>query len=141
VEAIAVRESGEAAYNRVKLAEAAAWARARPGEFFALTAKRVWYFWFFPADLPVRTPWLYYLLNVMAILGLSHLRQINRTAWRVFVAFGLVFPLPYYFLQLDARYHLPVCSTLFFLAACGVHSVRAVSVHSARAPIPLVPVS
>jgi hypothetical protein len=114
---------GEAAYGRRQGENAVAWMWSKPGAFVWLTARRIWFFWIFPGDIPLNLSWVYCLLTALAVYGVVHLRRINPIASDVLVVFVVGFPLPYYLIELDARYRLPFCGVMFFLAACGAHAL------------------
>jgi 4-amino-4-deoxy-L-arabinose transferase-like glycosyltransferase len=103
-------QMGEAAYIRARAQESKQHLRQHPGEFLALTAHRVVWFWD-GSNMGYRPPiawyWLpgsYVILSFLAIFALLYacLRRVR--GWPIFLAAILLFPLPYYFTYGAARF-------------------------------------
>ena len=120
-EALKVREMGEVAYNRQRLATAIAWAKGHPGEFARLTLLRGWYFWL-PVSRPrIKDP-VVWGITVLAFLGLWRMYASHREAALVFTALWVAFPLVYYLIQAVPRYRYPIDWTFLILAVFGAYS-------------------
>ena len=89
---------GEPEYFNRMQAEAVDWIRSHPARFLHLTMARIWMWW--------TSSWLVAGISVLAFLGL----WLNRrtAAGQAAIAGLLIFPLPYYVIQFNARYAYPV---------------------------------
>lgn len=144
-EARQMQQMGEIAYYRYRAAEARRWIVENPGRFAVLTFERFWLFWFTPTsrfttlqesspvEQKVRGPGrilgqghitLYsalktLLLGAVTLLGVAGclllFRRNQRVAW-MFAAVLALYPLPYYLVQINSRYRLPIDWTLWLLA-------------------------
>jgi hypothetical protein len=121
VEARALTDLGEVAYNRLRLAEAMDWVRTHSGEVLRLTAQRIAAWWFPPHTAIVMVPSA--VLTVLAFVGLRLLfRQRSIVAW-LFLATWVTFPAVYYLIQWSSRYRYPmdwqilVCASVALVAA------------------------
>lgn len=107
-EARLVRDMGEYAYNRDRQARAWRWIRDHPGEFASLSLLRIERFWF-PLPIPMSaSSWSVWVVTVVSAAGLILLiARRNAALW--FLAPVLVlYPLPYYLVNNDARLRYPI---------------------------------
>jgi len=116
-------ELGEVAYAAECRGRALAWVREHPGDFAALTLRRVQLFWF--GDLPWLDPrregersaasdprsWIKWLqhagVGLLGLAGLVLLARRNAGA-RPLLAAVLCFPLPYFVTHVMERYRFPI---------------------------------
>jgi hypothetical protein len=107
VEREKVRQMGELAYMRLRMANALQWIQTHPSRFVSLTVRRV--FWFWIPWKPVLLMRIYEVL--LAALGIAGFvlwsRRGDRRAWFGLVAV-LVFPAIYYVVQSTLRYRFPL---------------------------------
>ena len=119
-EARIIATDGELAYNRAKRAETLAWIHARPDRFAWLTAQRILYFWILPSQ---SLPWkaaLFVPIELMALAGVLLLIQDRNPAGVIFACVLLGYPIVYYLVQVESRYHYPLdCCTYFLAVACA----------------------
>jgi hypothetical protein len=117
-EAEQIRDKGELAYNREKLALAIAWIRANPADFRRLTLLRFRYFWFPPEGLAIHL-----ILGPLVVLGFLGLLRMWRddpaSAW-AFTTLWVSFPLIYYLAQGDLRYRYPIDWSILLVAVYAV---------------------
>jgi hypothetical protein len=106
-----LNELGEAGYDKVRTADTIRWVRTHEHAFLALTAKRIFEFWF-PAWSPGSGPryltfvvWAATLLSLPGFLLL--LRRSVPVAWFL-IAVAALYPLLYYVVVSDVRYRYPV---------------------------------
>ena len=122
-EALRLKQIGEVAYYQRRGALAEQWIRSNPKRFAELVAARIWYFWFPWLKRPAATL-LAAAVSLGGLLGLAlAVRRKLRPAASLFGLVWLVYPLPYYFIQVDPRYRYPVYSealllTAFFVVSC-----------------------
>jgi len=114
-EAEKVRAMGEYAYNQAKLRESLDWIKYNPGKFADLTRQRFLAFWFYtpggnyfsgrpiPASL-----WIIWLIEPLSLAGLWMLFQRDRSSAGLFLAWLVLFPLIYYFIEFIPRYRVPI---------------------------------
>jgi hypothetical protein len=110
---------GEAAYQRLQRDRAIAWILANPGAFARLSASRFVLFWFPQMRTPIQT----LLVRVLAFFGLVGLVLAARkkTASLEEVALVLlVYPIPYYIIEVSPRYRYPLDGLIVLLAAVAV---------------------
>jgi hypothetical protein len=107
-EAVMVRDLGEAAYSRLRMAVAVRWIESHPGRFLQLTLSRFREFWFpTPGSAPVLeySRWLITALSAAGLFALIRIR--HRSAWFFCVALAL-YPLVYYLVQASTRFRSPI---------------------------------
>jgi hypothetical protein len=118
-EALLVAEKGELAYNHEKLKETLAWIETHPRKFVVLTGTRIVDYWILPSTVPIKgLAWL--PVELLAIWGLVILFKEDAPVGWVLLAIWTGFPLVYYLVQVDSRYHYPLDWSTFFLAAVAV---------------------
>jgi len=108
-EALAVRELGEVEYAHERLGMALGWIRNHPRRFLALTLARMGLYWF--PDAEGFTPVHGFAVAFISLAGFAGLYLMARRKVPVaaFLAAVLaLFPLLYYFVQVDARYRTPI---------------------------------
>lgn len=118
-EALLVAKEGELAYNHEKLRETLDWIRTHPRKFVVLTAERIVDFWTVPSTLPIKgLAWI--PVELLALWAFAILLKQNLPVGWVLLAIWAGFPLAYYFVQADSRYHYPLDWSTFFLATVAV---------------------
>ncbi|MBV8847744.1 MAG: hypothetical protein JO307_33435 [Bryobacterales bacterium] len=117
-EAEKVGNLGEAEYNRRQLRQALKWIAANPGRTLNLSRQRFVLFWL-PAPGRRIAIWVIDAATLLSLAGLWALYRFNRTGFAICVIFLLIYPLPYYLIQADERYRIPVLWVTFGLAALG----------------------
>jgi hypothetical protein len=118
-EALLIAKEGELAYNREKLRETLDWIKTHPRKFVVLTAQRIIDFWTLPGPLRIKG-WAWVPLELAAIWGITILLKRDMAVGWVILAIWVGFPLVYYLVQIDSRYHYPLDWSTFFLAAIAV---------------------
>jgi hypothetical protein len=120
------RKLGEPAYMCSKREEAVAFIAAHPGEFAAITLRRVAYFWIgTPQTQTVAgIEWLgprhafFLLTSLLAFLGLWKSARARRPAMFLFAALLLFLPLPYYITHPHPRYRHVMEPEMLLLTVC-----------------------
>ena len=112
-------EIGELAYFREKKVEAIAWIRTHPREFAALSAQRIFHFWFQQGRSPLHTAVLG-LFTIASWAGFLLLRKQNSVAFGMIAAIWIFFPLLYYFNQWVPAFRQPMEWTLFLSAGAAL---------------------
>ena len=120
-EAARIARHGEIAYNRTRFNRAVEWVKSKPAEFLTLVVQRVWYTWF--PDVPMLQKLVMYPIAALGFFGLLILWKENRPAARILIVPVLVFPMPYYLVQVVARYRYPIDFIILLAAAAGVCSL------------------
>ncbi|MGH9658149.1 MAG: hypothetical protein ACRD96_06370, partial [Bryobacteraceae bacterium] len=111
-----IREIGEAAYNREKLAQAAGWISRHPGRFAVLTVQRGALFWFPEMKRPVQTLSLA-LVTIAGKNGFAlFVRARTPAAW-YFTVVWVACSAPTYIFQMSARMRYPIEWTIFLFGA------------------------
>ncbi|MBI4890822.1 MAG: hypothetical protein HY821_09385 [Acidobacteria bacterium] len=105
-EAARMKSTGELPYFREKGREAWAWIGANTPKFLQLTAARIREFWLPDPALNGSTAWSASLLTLLSAAGLLIRRR--SAGWKYALPVLLFFPLPYYLVQADIRYRMPV---------------------------------
>jgi len=121
------KQMGEVAYVQSKQKLGMQFVRESPGEFIALSAKRVIYFWDGSAiGYRVPLPW-YWVPSSFAVISflllpallVAHRRKLP--AWQMFFGALLLYPLPYYLTYSQVRYrHVLEPIILLLIAYAGV---------------------
>jgi hypothetical protein len=123
-EARLVAKEGELQYNREKLRETMDWIRTHPSKFVVLTAQRIVDFWTLPGAARIKS-WTWVLLELVAFWGIAILLKQNVALGWVMLSVWVGFPLVYYLVQTDSRYHYPLdWSTLVLAAFAAEQLVR-----------------
>ncbi len=114
-EARKIQQVGEVAYNRRLMQTAVAWVKAHPIRFAQLTAQRFWFTW-----IPQAPEWprkvVFWILTPLAFWGVVMIWNIRRKSAVLIAAPMLVYPLPYYLIQVHLRYRYPLEFLLLFAA-------------------------
>ncbi len=118
-EARRLRVMGEPSYFEQKKAEAFAWIRSNPAAFARLTALRILYFWFPLLNAPWKTLFSA-AITIAGIAGLIISSRKDRAAFYLFSTVLIVYPLPYYIMQVDVRYRYPLYCPLLL---CAVYAL------------------
>jgi hypothetical protein len=121
-EALLVAKEGELLYNRDKLHETMDWIRTHPRRFVVLTAQRIVGFWILPSAVPIKA-WAWVPVELLAIWGIAILLKQDAAIGWIMLALWVGFPLVYYFVQTDSRYHYPLDWSTFFLAAVAAEEL------------------
>jgi hypothetical protein len=104
-EARLLKDSGEPAYDRNRIAATLAWARTHPRRFAALTAKRMVGFWFPSADYGI----FGFAIGLVTLLSIPGFVLMERSAhWKFIAAVFLIYPCLYYVVVSDYRYRYPI---------------------------------
>jgi hypothetical protein len=123
-EAEKVRVMGEYAYNQAKSREAQTWIRDNPGKFSDLTKQRLLAFWFYspggnyfagrniPASILI-----IWLTMPLSAGGLWLLFKRDRNAAGICLAWLVLFPPIYYFIEFVPRYRYPILWASFLPAS------------------------
>jgi hypothetical protein len=107
-EARAVRQLGELAYNRDRMAKARRWIAENPARFGELTAGRIRQFWF---PTPEKQPVYEYsrwLITALSAAGIALLARRRDRSLILFAGGLLAYSFLYYFVQASTRYRSPV---------------------------------
>jgi hypothetical protein len=123
-EAEKMRQMGEAAYYAMRQKQGMDWIRSHPARFARLTVLRVVYFWFTPVYGLVKGMFLD-LLTAGGMLGLVFLFRAHSPHAAAITGIWLLFPLPYYLLQVSPRYRYPIDWMVWLLAANAVDALAA----------------
>jgi len=101
-------ELGEVRFVELHKKEALDFVRKYPREFLQLTATRTLWFW---DGTPLRyqtnewwQPWEFWPLSVAGWLGLLFVLTRRPPGWQLFLAFLLIYPIPYYLAYPNAKY-------------------------------------
>lgn len=130
-EAALAAELGEAEYTSRKLHETILWIAAHPQRFVALTAHRIYTFWFpheadslgeeFTVAHTRRKERLtIYLATVLSVPGLILLLRDHRPAALVLASWLAFFPVIYYIAMFEDRYRYPILWVTFVCTAYGL---------------------
>jgi hypothetical protein len=122
---------GEMAYTRSQTSDARAEIRRDPGRFLLLTGERFWRFWLAPSRR-FKTTAATAAITLLGLLGLC-LLPVNpaiRLTWLILI----IYPLVYYFIQVDARYTYPL-GWIFLTPAVHV-VIRAAGRMTGHSPLP-----
>jgi hypothetical protein len=118
---------GEVAYIRSRKETAIQYVRAFPREFWALTARRVLYFWdgsgmnYFTAIPWYWVPSSFLALSVLLLPALLVARRKCLYGWPMFFGVLMMYPLPYYFTFSQVRYrHVLEPVMLLLICYAGV---------------------
>ncbi|MDQ2842378.1 MAG: hypothetical protein M3Y72_15305 [Acidobacteriota bacterium] len=117
-EAKKVGQQGEVAYNRRLLHETVGWIRTNPKKFVQLVVEHVWFTWF--PDAPQRLREI--VLRMMTLLSWLGFLAIWRIRPKSALLLGfplLVYPLPFYLLQVHLRYRYPINFVILLTAMAG----------------------
>jgi 4-amino-4-deoxy-L-arabinose transferase-like glycosyltransferase len=114
-----MRSMGETAYYRIRAAEATKWIERNPGRFTRLTLQRIFWFWFTPSHWPLKTMF-HSGVVVLGAIGLWFLWRDNRRAACLLSVLWVIFPLPFYAIQIGSRYRYPMEWLLWLLAGYTV---------------------
>jgi hypothetical protein len=121
-EARQMKTMGETAYYKMRLDSAKLWILRNPYRFLSLTSIRVREFWFTRTNSRLKSVF-YGVLVLLGVVGYGiYYRRRRREALLVGVLWT-VFPIPYYVVQIDPRYRLPIDWSIWLLAAFAVNSV------------------
>jgi hypothetical protein len=108
-EADAVRDLGEVEYTHQRLAAALRWIAGHPGRFLKLTLLRIGLFWFPDADGFTQVHgYAVAFVNLGAFFGIVLLLRRRVPIAKFLLAVMALFPLLYYFVQVDTRYRTPI---------------------------------
>ncbi len=117
-----VQRIGEVEYNSRLKRKAFEWVRKNPGRFVGLTALRIWYFWVPRAPEDLRTL-AFRLLSALSLSGIIVLWRTHRQAALLISVPLIVYPLPYYLVQIHFRYRYPVNFIFLTLSCATIYGV------------------
>jgi len=129
-----VQRLGEVGYNKRLKDQTLAWVREHPYRFAKLTALRFWYFWAPKAPEELRTL-AFRLLTLLSIPGLWFLWRTNRRAALFLFVPLVVYPLPYYLVQMHFRYRYPFNFVFLLLSCVAVYFIAKSRVKSRQMPV------
>jgi hypothetical protein len=112
-----VQRIGEVEYNRRLMQKAVEWVREHPVRFVQLTALRIWYMWVPKAPEELRTL-AFRLLSLLSLSGIILIWRTHRKAALLLSVPLIVYPLPYYLMQIHFRYRYPM-NFIFLLLSCA----------------------
>lgn len=118
-EAYLMYQLGEVEYSKRKLDLAFQWILGNPGRFLRLTLQRLFFFWFPPPYRQVQAIILW-ALSILAIYGLWRSRHDQPHLFRLIVYLWTLYPIVFYFVQIDMRYRYPMYWSILLMAAYGV---------------------
>lgn len=124
-EARLVVDMGEAAYDAMRTRDTWAWIAVHPAQFAALTAARVYRFWFPSPRWQAPYAIAGWITSLLALAGAAWMRRNRQQGLGFLLAVSLVMPLPYYLIFSDIRYRAPFLWSSQLLA--GYFLVRATS--------------
>ncbi len=130
-EALKVRRMGEVAYNKQAKNEAKQWIRSHPSRFLQLCLGRFRCFWFYSDRLSKLKTVSLGLINVMGFAGWVLVWRQRRIAGLVLALIILIYPIPYYIVQVTLRYSYPIMWVMVLLSASLVLHVIERATHRA----------
>jgi hypothetical protein len=117
-----VQRIGEVEYNSRLKRQAFEWVREHPARFLRLTALRIWYLWVPRAPEKLRTL-AFRLLSVLSVSGIIVLWRTHRKAALMLSVPLIVYPLPYYLVQIHFRYRYPINFIFLTLSCVTIYGV------------------
>ena len=120
-----LRQAGEISFNAEQMKRALAWIETNPARFAELSAQRLLWFWLPPADREEGTfaalnALLVGALTLLSLPGLWMLCRKHPRCGLFCASVLLLYPLVYYFLQLDLRYRYPILWITVLGVAWGI---------------------
>ena len=122
VEGRQMKTMGETAYYKMRLDSAKLWISKNPSRFLSLTLVRIREFWFTDMNSRVKSAF-YGVLVVLAFVGLVMLGLSGRRDALLLAVLWAVYPIPFYLVQVDPRYRVPIDWSIWLLAAFAVRSL------------------
>ncbi|MFL6414843.1 MAG: glycosyltransferase family 39 protein [Bryobacteraceae bacterium] len=119
-EARKVQQLGEVEYNARLKRKTVEWIYEHPARFARLTALRVWYLWVPKAPEVLRTL-AFRLLSLLSVIGIVLVWRTNRKAALFLLLPLIVYPLPYYLVQIHFRYRYPFHFIMLLLSCAAVY--------------------
>lgn len=119
--ALEVRQQGEIAYNRGRLARSLQWVRENPKAFLVLTAQRFRHFWLPSQWWPLAAVQGVFVL--LAAAGLYLLEREHRVLAWLIGSIWFAYPLVYYIIQWSSRYRTPMEWSLLLCAGVACDEV------------------
>jgi len=111
-----VRQIGEVEFNRQRLRRDLNWIRTHKREFAKLTLERTVFFWFMPSKPQPLKAFLLMPWTLLAAAGLWLALRRHLALGSILLCLWIAYPLVYYFLEADTRYHYPIDWTFTVLA-------------------------
>jgi hypothetical protein len=134
VEAREMKTMGETAYYKMRLVSAKLWISKNPSRFWSLTLVRIREFWF--TDMNSRVKSVFYgVLVVLAFVGLVILGLSGRRDALLLAVLWAVYPIPFYLIQIDPRYRVPIDWSIWLLAAFALSSIAGYMLNHKRPTI------
>ena len=134
VEAREMKTMGETAYYTMRLDSAKLWIFKNPSRFWLLTLVRIREFWFTDMNSGVKSVF-YEVLVVLAFVGLVILGLSGRRDALLLAVLWAVYPIPFYLIQIDPRYRVPIDWSIWLLAAFALHSIPGYALNHKRPTI------
>jgi hypothetical protein len=98
------------------------WISKNPSRFWSLPLARIREFWF--TDMNSRLKSVFYgVLVVLAFVGLLILGVSGRRDALLLAVLWAVYPIPFYLVQIDPRYRVPIDWSIWLLAAFALRSI------------------
>jgi hypothetical protein len=116
LEGIRMQSVGETKYYADRQREAVHWMYSNPGRALWLMVQRFVFFWFNPVEGIVKTLFLV-CLTFGGATGLVLLFRSDRRSAAVFLMIWVTYQMPYYLVEVCARYRYPIDWTFWLLSA------------------------
>jgi hypothetical protein len=121
-EADQMKAMGERAYYKMRLDSAEHWILQHPSRFLLLTSVRIRDFWFTSMNSRLKSTF-YGVLVLLGVVGLVIFCLSGCRDALLLALLWIVFPIPYYLVQIDPRYRFPIEWSVWLLAAFAIRSV------------------
>ncbi len=131
-EARKIQQQGEVAYNKRLLNTTIKWIKSHPERFGQLTLQHVWLTWVpFAPELIRRV--VFRLMTPLSFIGLLLIWRVRHKSALLLAVPLLIYPLPYYLLQVHLRYRYPTEFILLISAsATGIAAWKLVADRAVR---------
>jgi hypothetical protein len=128
-EARKVREEGEVDYNGRLFHSGVAWVKAHPARFAELVIQRIWYTWM-PVTASRMRDLVFRILTALSVSGLLVIARRRKQAAMLLAIPLIVYPLPFYLIQVHLRYRYPMN---FVVLLTAFVAIVAAATHVGRA--------
>ena len=137
-------EHGEVGYNAMQMSQALDFIAEQPRHSANLVLRRTLLFWwpsaigdpiYELAEGPLRLQsWVVYSSTLLAFVGLALVFIRGVAVAPLLLAWMLLLPTPYFFLQFSVRYRTPMLWVTFLLAGVSLHALVKLVVNRRRSP-------
>jgi hypothetical protein len=117
-----MKAMGERAYYAMRFDSAKCWIFQHPSRFLLLTSMRVREFWFTTTNSWPKSAF-YGVLVLLGGVGLVIFCLSGCRDALLLAVLWIVFPIPFYLVQIDPRYRYPIDWSIWLLAAFAAHSL------------------